>query len=197
MSAAAALAACREGGRLWKLVNFVVLQGAWFGCVLGAAAGALGIAWLSGAAALALHFALVRDRGPDLAMAAASAGMGAVTDTVVRAAGAYDVPGDPVAAPFPATWFLLLWAVFGTSVRHCLAWLRGRLLLAAAFGAVGGPLSLSGGARLGAVRLADDPLLVWGAVGLQWAVAMPLLLVVAARLPPAGASRVSAAPARP
>jgi hypothetical protein len=171
----------REGGRLWKLVNFCVLQGAWFGCVLGAAAGALWVAWLAGGAALVVHFVLLRERRPDLVLVATAVGLGLVTETIVRGAGAYDVTGDPVPAPFPATWLVLLWAVFGTAVRHCMAWMSGRYLVAAVFGAVGGPMSLSGGARLGAVHLSDDWRLVWGAVGLQWAIAMPLLLFVAAR----------------
>ena len=171
----------REGGRLWKPVNYAILQGAWFGCVLGAAAGATWIAWLSGAAALALHFALLRDRRSDVRVVAAAVATGAVTDSILRAAGVFDAPGDVLPSPFPVTWLLLLWAVFGTSVRHCMGWLRGRLALAVVFGAIGGPLSLMGGARLGAVALASDTRLVWLGVGLQWAVAMPLLVAVGER----------------
>lgn len=181
----------REGGRLWKLVNYAILQGAWFGCVLGAAAGALWVAWLSGAAALALHFALLRDRRPDWIVIGAALAVGAVTDTIVRGVGAFDAPSDPWRAPLPVSWLLLLWAVFGTSIRHCMGWLRGRLVVAAALGAVGGPLSLMGGARFGAVTLSSDARLVWVAVGLQWAVALPLLVFVGDR-----ATSPSSRPAR-
>ncbi|MCE9635147.1 MAG: DUF2878 domain-containing protein [Planctomycetes bacterium] len=175
----------REGGRLWKLVNYAILQGAWFGCVLGAAADALWVAWLSGATALALHLALLRDWRSDRIVVGAALAIGAVTDTIVRGVGAFDAPSDPLPAPFPVTWLLLLWAVFGTSIRHCMGWLRGRYVVAAVFGAVGGPLSLMGGARLGAVTLATDTRLVWFAIGLQWAVAMPLLAFVGERVSPA------------
>jgi hypothetical protein len=176
--------AVREGGRAWKLVNFALLQGAWFGCVLGAAAGATWVVWASGLAALAAHFALVRDRRPDVALVVVAVAFGAVSETVARGVGAYDVPGDLVPAPFPPSWFLLLWAVFATAVRHCMGWMSGRYAVAVVLGAVGGPLSLSGGARLGAVTLADDAVLFWGVCGAQWAVAMPLLVRAAAALTP-------------
>ncbi len=188
MSAARALA---EGGRLWTLVNFALLQGTWFGCVLGAAAGRVEWAWACGAAALATHFALLRERRADLRMVAAAVALGAVVETVCRGVGAVEARGDPFPAPLAPSWFLVLWAVFGTTIRHSLSWLRGRLVLAAAFGAVGAPLSLLGGARLGAVHVADDPLLFWGACGAAWAVALPLLVALAERLRPGDAPRAA------
>lgn len=181
-------AAFREGGRAWKPVNYGLLQAAWFGCVLGAAGGATWIAWASGALVLAVHFALVRDRRADIVLVGAAVAFGLVTETISRGVRAYDVPGDPFPWPLAPSWIVLLWAVFATTLRHCMAWMRGRLVVAALFGAVGGPLSLSGGAKLGAVEISADPLLFWGVVGAQWALAMPVLVRLAARVS-ASASR--------
>lgn len=170
------------GGRAWKLLNYGLLQAAWFGCVLPAAAGHIALAWVAGVTAIAVHFALVRDRRADAWLVAAALVVGAVTETAARGLGAYDVPLDPIPAPFVPSWMLLLWAVFGTSVRHCMGWLRGRLLLAAALGAVGGPLSLLGGAELGAVTTSSDVARLWLVVGAQWAIALPTLVWCAAKI---------------
>lgn len=168
--------AIREGGRFWKLVNFALLQAAWFGCVLSAAAGRPALACAAALAALGVHFALVRDRGPDLRMIAIAVPLGIVTDTIVRGLGAFDAVADPVPHPFPPSWFPLLWAVFAAALRHSMAWMRGRLVVAAVLGAIGGPLSLASGARLGGVTVTGDPVLFWTVVGAQWAIAMPALV---------------------
>jgi hypothetical protein len=70
--------------------------------------------------------------------------------------------------------------VFATTLNVSLRWLRSRPLLAAGLGAIGGPLAYAGGAGLGALNLETSPLSI-GALGIGWALAMPLLLVAAAR----------------
>ena len=63
-------------------------------------------------------------------------------------------------------------------------WLvRGSVRLAALFGMVGGPLAFFGGARLGAADLHPDLWISLGALALEWALAMPLLLWLAGRFP--------------
>lgn len=73
-------------------------------------------------------------------------------------------------------WMVVLWVGFGTLLLGPLSWMRGRFGVGLIFGALGGPLSYLGGARLGALHL-SEPLamsLLW--VGAEWALAMPLLL---------------------
>lgn len=179
------LAHVREGGRLWKLVNFAVLQAAWFGCVLAAAAARPDLACVAAFAALAVHFALVRSRFDDLRMIAVAVPLGFATDTAVGALGVVAPVHDPVPAPFPPSWFPLLWAVFATAVRHSMGWLSGSYALAALVGALGGPLSLRSGGALGGVAVTDDARVLWSVVGLQWAIVLPLLVRCAARGPAA------------
>jgi hypothetical protein len=58
--------------------------------------------------------------------------------------------------------------------------MRGRLLIAALFGALGGPLAYWGGAQLGAVILVETvPALV--ALSIGWGVLTPLLVRLAQR----------------
>lgn len=178
----------REGGRAWKVVNYALLNAAWFGAVIGSAQGQLAFAWGSCLAVLALHLALARDRRADARLMVLTIAVGGVTETLTGWLGAYVVAGDPLPPPLPPSWILLLWAVFAITLRHCMGWLRGRWLIGAALGAVGGPLSMLGGARLGALTVADDPLRFWVVVGVQWAVVLPLLVAWSARNVPARAT---------
>jgi hypothetical protein len=57
-----------------------------------------------------------------------------------------------------------------------LEWLSGRYALAAVLGAVAGPLSYLGGERLGAITV-ESPL----AIGIEWAIATPLLVYLKER----------------
>jgi hypothetical protein len=60
-------------------------------------------------------------------------------------------------------------------------WLRRRNILAAAFGAVGGPLAYIAGQKLGAITFLH-PVLALIALSVIWAVAMPLLMALATRM---------------
>ncbi len=173
--------AIREGGRAWKVVNYALLNAAWFGAVVGSAEGQLAFAWTIGLGVLVVHLALVRDRRPDLRLMAATIVIGGITETVTGGLGAYTVSGDPMPAPLPPSWILLLWAVFAITLRHCMVWLRGRTALAAALGAIGGPLSMLGGARLGALTVAEDRVWFWLVVGVQWAIVLPVLVHIGGR----------------
>ena len=73
-----------------------------------------------------------------------------------------------------------LWLNFAATLNASLAWLRGRTLLAALFGGVGGPLAYYGGAKMGATAaLPTSAGLLVLATG--WALMTPLLVRLAAR----------------
>jgi Protein of unknown function (DUF2878) len=165
----------------WKLLNFSLLQCAWFACVLGSAHGAPVWGCAGAAAAWGVHMALVPDPRGEIRLALLSASMGAVCETVNRWSDAVLVSSDPVPPPFPPSWLVVLWAVFPMVLRHSASWLSGRPLTAAACGAIAGPLSWHGGAALGGVTLGDDPLLSSGLLSLEWAIVLPVLVLAADR----------------
>ena len=74
-----------------------------------------------------------------------------------------------------------LWMGFATTLRHSLAWLQPRLILAAALGSIGGPLAYYAGERLGAIRI-EDASGAYVGVAAIWAIALPALLHLARRL---------------
>ena len=159
---------------LLPVAQFALVQGAWFACVLSAAGGqpAWGIA--AATAVVALHLLLSDQRRVDVTLLLLALGIGLAWDTLLLR-----LQIVVYAAPLPLAgwapgWILALWALFAVLVRQPLAWLHGRPLLAAALGAVSGPLSYAGAVALGAGALPDRPLAL-AVLAVGWAVMTPML----------------------
>jgi hypothetical protein len=83
-----------------------------------------------------------------------------------------------------------LWLNFAATLNVSLEWLKGRYLLAAIFGAVGGAGSYYGGARLGAtLALPDANGILLLAVG--WGIMTPFLVWLAKRFQRKGAAVIA------
>ena len=159
------------------VVNFIAFQIGWFAAVLGAGHG---MPWLGVAIVplvLLLNLVLSADWRQELIVALAAAVMGFAVDTSLVAAGVFAPVPFFVPRPFSPLWMVMLWVNQATTLNSCMAWLRGRYLAGALFGAVGGPLAYLSGAKLGAASLpSTNGLLI---LGITWAVAFPALLAVA------------------
>ncbi|MEQ9617345.1 MAG: DUF2878 domain-containing protein [Phycisphaerales bacterium] len=167
-----------------KLINLAAFNIGWFACILGAANGLpwLGIAYV--ALAAAGHLAYHRWSARIAALYAMSFAMGVVADGTLVAIGILSFPEHASLLAPLALWMPCMWINFATALPLSLSFLRGRYLLAVAFGAVGAPGTYYAGAALGAVELAEPLSTSMIAVGIEWAVAMPLLLVLLERLAP-------------
>lgn len=164
-----------------NLLNFIVFQVAWLGCVMGGARGLDAYVALAVAAAVTLHLAFAPRPAPEALLVAIVAGIGLVWDSLVIAMGLMVYrPGllPPGLAPL---WIVAMWALFATTLNLSLGWLKGRPWLAALLGAVGGPMAYLAGQRLGAVDL-PQPMLALVVQGLGWSLLMPLLAWLATRL---------------
>jgi len=167
----------------WRrnLINVALFQLAWFAAVLGAARG---VPWLGPLALLpvvAVHLALSDNRAGELKLLAAAGGLGFCFDSALMATGTFLPVGAPLPFPFSPLWMVGLWINFATTLNVSLAWLRGRHLAAALFGAVGGPLAYYSGARLGAtVGIPGTGEMLTLAIG--WGLMTPLLFWLAGRL---------------
>ncbi len=73
-----------------------------------------------------------------------------------------------------------MWGLFATILNVSLRWLRGRWVMAALFGAIGGPLAYYGGHRLGALEFGNE-IVALLALAVGWAVFTPLLMSLATR----------------
>lgn len=174
-----------------NLANFALFQIVWFVTVLGAAAGD---AWIGPAAVLAfvaIHLSMIQDRGRELAYLVTIGLTGTVLDSLLMALG---VTGYTTTAPgWPAflvpPWIIGCWVAFAMLPRFSLAWAARWPLVAAVFGAVGGPLSFYAGLRFGATEFHPVPLVTWFVLGLQYALLCPLMLRMAPGLRAAGTVR--------
>lgn len=158
------------------LVNAGLFQLGWFACVLGAQRPWL---LLVAVACLLVHLLWLAPTRDELRLVLLTALLGWLLDSTLLSLGLFDFGGGTGVAPL---WLALLWALFATTLRHCLAWTARPGWRASLLGAIGGPLSYLAGAELAGVGLP------WGLlpsllvlVGV-WAVVMPLLHGLA-RLP--------------
>lgn len=160
--------------------NFIAFQLGWFACVLGAANGLPWSGPLVASAVVALHLGLSRRPGRELRLVGAAMLLGLLVDSLLMATGWLIYPTGqwlPGLAPY---WIVAMWGLFATTLNVSMVWLRGRPVLTALMGGIGGPLSYLAGEKLGAIVLAP-PLPALIALALAWALAMPLLMRLAER----------------
>ncbi len=162
------------------LAILLAYQATWFVAVIGAGRGS----WWPGVLAAAL-FALWRlavspMRALELHLLLAALGIGLLLESVWVGSGLLDYAAWPWAGP--SAWILALWCAFALVVVPLLGYLHRRPWLAAALGAVGGPLAYLGAASgWDALRFSEPRWHALLALGAGWALAMPALAALAAR----------------
>lgn len=107
--------------------------------------------------------------------------LGFCFDSLLISAGIFTPVQHLFPYPLSPPWMILLWMNFASVINVSLKRLHGRYLLSAGLGSVGGPAAYYGGAKIGAIALVFDTghLL---ALTTAWAVAVPSLFWIAARL---------------
>ncbi|QWT21534.1 DUF2878 domain-containing protein [Bacillus sp. NP157] len=172
-----------------RWINFILYQALWFALVIGAAHGSTGLALVPAAAFVVWQAATANDPRQDLRRVALAVLAGLVVDGVPALLDwwSYASPAPALPPHGAPLWILALWACFATTIDRSLSFLQGRLWLAAALGAIGGPLAYLGAARgWQAVHLPPSTLLFVGWLAVGWGLAMPLLAsrVTASRTAP-------------
>ncbi len=130
--------------RFWA--NLVGYQLVWFAIVISASRGhpLWGIAVALGFVALQFHFSATRSADARALLAALSCGL--LLDGALAATGWLRYASPLASLPAPV-WILALWMAFAMTLNHSMAFLRGKPLMAALLGFVGGPLAYLGAAR--------------------------------------------------
>ncbi len=161
-----------------KLSNFILFQAAWFAAVLGAAKGMPWLGPLAMVPVLGVHLTLAENRSGELKLLMAAGILGFLFDTVLVAAGVFLPVAYLLPRPLSPPWMVSLWLNFAATLNVSLAWLRGRMLLAVFFGAIGGPLAYYSGARMGATEALPSlgGMLV---LALGWGCMTPVLVCLA------------------
>lgn len=157
------------------VLNFLAFQIGWLSSVYG---GAQQMPWLGPiavAAALTLHFRVAKWPLTELLLILSCAAIGAFFDSTLVALGWVKYSSgvfSDYAAPY---WIITMWMLFATTLNVSMRWLRGKNWLAAFFGMVGGPMTYLAGQKLGGIVLVDQ-VAALVALGIGWAVMMPILL---------------------
>jgi hypothetical protein len=164
---------------LSNLLNYVLFQGVWLAAVYGASEGRPWQGMLAAALMLLVHLALVQERWRELRFVLLVGLLGSLADSLLSGLGflSYAAPGRAWSGAWVPPWIAALWLAVGMMPAFSLSWLRGRLLLAAALGALGGPLSFLAGERVGVVASTGQA--TWVCLALEYALVMPLLLLFA------------------
>jgi hypothetical protein len=160
------------------LINIASYNLIWLICVLGGNRWA----WI-GLALVGCHFLFSSRRIQDGVLAGAFLLAGLVIDGILNALGFFSFRSGGFPIPF---WLMTIWLALATLPHHSLAWMKGRHLINALFGAVGGPLAYWGGVRLGAASfnwpLLDSLLILALMWAIFWVLAMMLATVVSTKI---------------
>jgi hypothetical protein len=165
-----------------KLPGWTVLaayQAAWCACVAGGARGASWPGLITACAVLTLALVAAPRRARLVVFCIGVAACGAVADASLAALGWIYFPIPAAAIAGLPLWMVALWLAFAPCLPLLAAWLTARPALAAALGAVGGPLAYWGASRFGAVAIAAPT--GWLAIAAEYALLTPLACVAAAR----------------
>jgi hypothetical protein len=107
--------------------------------------------------------------------------IGSVFDSLLVSTGWLSYPSGQWAEFIAPYWIIAMWVAFATTLNVSLNWLKHRPMVAAFFGAVGGPLAYYAGTKLGGVTF-DMPVAAIAALAIGWALIMPILTALATRL---------------
>ncbi|MBC3952571.1 DUF2878 domain-containing protein [Pseudomonas folii] len=160
---------------LKQIANAVLFQAGWFACVLGGNSYWL----LIPIGVLLIHLLWISSWAAEGRLLLWITALGTVLDSALMMLDVFDFGTQGVLIPL---WLILLWAVLGTTLRHCLAWTAKPWWRASVLGAIGGPMSYYAGSQLADVHL---PLGLWPSMALLavlWAVMFALLQWISIRL---------------
>lgn len=161
--------------------TLVAHQATWFTAVIAAGTG---LTW-PGVVAVALfcawRLAVSHHVRLEIRLGVLALGIGLLLESLWTGSGllAYSTSGPTGGVP---AWILALWVGFALTVVPLLGMLHARPVMAALFGALGGPLAYWGaGQGWGSVQFAEPHALSLLAVAAGWAAAMPMLTMIAHR----------------
>jgi len=164
------------------IANLILFKAVWALSLFGAASGA---GWLGSAGLLVFvgwHIYSSETARADLKVAACAVVIGLTLDTLYMRSGLISYSGEFLWTGFAPLWIIALWANLALTLNGCLRWMQSRPALTAVLALVFGPVGYYGGVTLGAATVTGNPVALYGAIGIAWAAALPLLLSLAERL---------------
>ena len=161
--------------------NFILFQVGWLSCVIGGASSSyhwIGVAVVT--AIIAVHLLRSYMISNEIMLILITTLLGTSWDSALMGAGLLAFNNGVVFDAIIPFWMVAMWALFATTLNVSMQWMKNRYLLAAVFGAIGGPVAYYAGHRLGAVEFSQTSTALF-VVGAGWAVIMPLLMHLSSR----------------
>lgn len=158
--------------------NFVLFQLGWLGCVMGGAS--QNMAWVGVAmvgSIIAVHLLRASSARQEVMLILVTVVLGTAWDSLLTSLGMYEFKSGMFITDIAPYWLIAMWALFATTLNVSMTWMKGRYLLAALLGLVGGPLAYYAGYKLGAVNF-ENTLNTLVTVGAGWFFIMPLLVLL-------------------
>ncbi len=168
-----------------SLCDFVLFQACWFACVMGGAGDLVLMPVLATLGFVAVHLAFLTARGrraEELIAILLLGGVGVALEVIGVRFGSLCFHGEVETWIGLPVFMVALWFSFPPLLDTCLRWMRGRTVIAALFGALGGPLAYLAGERLGALSIGRERTAALLAIGAIWAIFTPLAVVGRARM---------------
>lgn len=162
------------------IINFILFQLGWLACVISAAKGFPLLGVLIAFFIVLFHIWRAALPLAEFKLISVALLIGAVWDSVLVWQGLLIYQSGmflPYVAPY---WIITMWALFATTLNVSLRWLKGRVLYAVVFGAVGGPLAYYAGQQLGAVEFSET-VYALSALLVGWALFTPVLMSLSQR----------------
>ena len=155
-----------------KIVNALLFQAGWLGCVLGGNVAAVAALLVI----LLVHTLFFVNTQREWLVVIAFSLSGIMVDSLLVYTGIFQTT-----SVFAPLWLMCLWIILSITLCHSLSWLQHRLLLASVISAVAGPFSYWAGSRFVEISLQPLPeaLFILAAI---WAVLLPAGLLLARKL---------------
>lgn len=161
--------------------NFVLFQVGWLSCVIGGASRDFQLAGVFAVIAIVIiHLLRAGNMKSELMLIVVTLLIGTAWDSALLNAGLYTFSVGVVIDGLVPLWLISMWALFATTLNVSMKWMKGRYLLAAVLGGIGGPLAYYAGFRLGAVEFEHVATSLM-AVAIGWSVIMPALMALSER----------------
>ena len=160
------------------LINIIAFKIGWISAVLGGANGfplaGTGVVLM----AIAVHLSVVEEPSRELTLVLLIGLVGLCADSILVAAGWLTYANGTIVTGLAPYWIVAMWMLFATTLNVAFRWLRSRLVLAAAIGAISGPASYYAGSKIGAVEFTQFIPAVVG-LGVAWMFLFPMFLTLA------------------
>ena len=161
-------------------INLILFQAGWFVTVIGVANQSEWIAITCVWIILSTHLYIVTDRQTELLLIIVAGVMGFIIDSVLISQELFSAAGNIGFKGMAPLWLIALWMLFASTVNHSLGWLKGRYMTSGSLGFIFAPLAYVAGDKFGVLTISTDYSMyqVLLVIGLVWAVATPLLLLI-------------------